>query len=199
MGGFLTDTGGKVYLHRVQILLSQLGDIEDGVFKNRTTNNNQRAKREENKRIQKRRQRIYNRKKTDEEKRQAIPLNECKLSDEYDENQVAFLEFFNEYELEIDDHFMEKDFEHKLKHIHRTSQNISKVKNKCEEKESEKIVFGEKGFKQKYYFSKMKFNYDEKPAMLNKLTFEYIRGIKVYKSAKIRHKTFLISRFMLGI
>ena len=35
-GGFLTQSGGKANLKRVGVLLKQLGDIEDGVFKKRT-------------------------------------------------------------------------------------------------------------------------------------------------------------------
>eukprot|EP01083_Nonionella_stella_P212091 766258_1 len=95
-GGFLTDSGGKIYLNRVQLLLSKLGDIEDEVFKNRISSDRNWEKREENKKIMKRKERILNKKNKDEKNNNNnnnntirnihdINLNECKLSDEYDE------------------------------------------------------------------------------------------------------------------
>ncbi len=68
----------------MQILLKQLGDIEDEVFKNRIANDNNYKKRQENKKIMKRR--ILNNKNN--KHINDINLNECKLSDEYDENEM---------------------------------------------------------------------------------------------------------------
>eukprot|EP01084_Bolivina_argentea_P093825 168688_1 len=196
-GGYLTEHGGKVNLERVQILLHQMGEIEDGVFKNRTQSDASWKRRNQNKADQKRKERIYNQRQkkkdntpqTQQQQQQQqqrpndrnkwdemrnIKLDECKLEDEYDEHQREFLEFFEEYDLAVDDHFMEKDFEHQLKVIHRTSQNVSKCKKK---EKQEDMAFGTKGFKQRYYAKKMKIQYDENPPLLRKLIYEYVRGL----------------------
>eukprot|EP01084_Bolivina_argentea_P093824 168687_1 len=149
-GGYLTGDGGKVNLDRVQILLHQMGEIEGGVFKRRAQRDAGWKKR--------------NKKKSDEKRKERI----------YTQEQGEFLQFFEEYELEVDDRFMEKDFEHQLKVIHRTSQNVSKCKKK---EKQEDMAFGTKGFKPRYYFKKMNIWYDEKPAKLKKLIYEYVRGL----------------------
>jgi len=202
-GGYLTESGGRVNLQRANALLKQLGDREDEVFKNRTQSEQDRHRRNQNRENMKRKQKIYERRSKQPEKQQqdnnnneeqvgnyygnerserykkqnevnAIKLEECKLGDEYDEDQVEFLEFFNEYELSIDDHFMEKDFEHKLKAIHRASQDVSKCKNV---KKEEDLMFGTEGFKQRYYKKKMSIVYQQNPPLLQKLCFEYVRGL----------------------
>ena len=176
-------------LKRVNVLLQQLGDIEDKVFKDRTQSDAGYNKRNEAKKRTKRKERIYNLKQKksarsggqpqESKKRKydeinAINLNECKLEDEYDEDQVELLEFFNEYDLEVDDHFMEKDFEHQLSAIHRQTQDVSKCHNKEME---EDLQFGTKGFKSRYYAKKLKIKYEEEPPLLETLLFEYVRGL----------------------
>merc|ERR1719447_1961207 len=101
----------------------------------------------------------------------SINLNDCSLEDEYGAEEVEFLEFFNEYDLEVDDHFMEKDFEHKLSAIHRQTQDATKCRNKKMEKD---IVFGTKGFKERYYARKLKISYGASPVVLETLLFEYV-------------------------
>ena len=180
-------SGGKVNLKRVNVMLQQLGDIEDKVFKNRTQSDASYKRRNEAKKRTKRKERIYNKKhgnnlrngqpqsKTSKyDEINAINLNECKLEDEYNKDEVELLEFFNEYDLEVDEHFMEKDFEHQLSAIHRQTQDISKCRKKEQE---EDLQFGTRGFKSRYYSKKLKIKYEVNPPLLETLLFEYVRGL----------------------
>jgi len=201
-GGFLTERGGKVNLRRVDQLLQEIASVETDVFKDRSRNEANYQRREQQKTERKRKEKILERRQKqapnepsssdaidsyyDEASSAARPalneraqigdidLAECKIEDEYDENQVEFLQFFDEYDLDIDEHFMEKDFEHKLKAIHRVSQDTSKCKAVAKQ---EDLAFGTDGFKQRYYMKKMDIKFEEKPAELNNLVFEYVRGL----------------------
>ncbi|ETO29576.1 hypothetical protein RFI_07545, partial [Reticulomyxa filosa] len=92
-----------------------------------------------------------------------------------------FESFFKEIKLDVDEHFLEMDFEHQLKQIHRISQDTTKRNHAIADRNpfviTEDVDLGTLGWKQRYYRSKFNFKFDEKPPLFESLCHEYIKGL----------------------
>ena len=204
IGGYLTENNGNVNLGRVSVLLNKLGQIEDVIFVSRIKKEENDTKRREDKKKFER-QLLFKKKKGNKggllgkrNNRDDLhdlypPSKKKKLSngntqDIYDENsddgnikdedlfdddQMDFLNEFNDIEFKMDDHFMEMDFEHQLKRIKRAKNDVRNIKNN----DDDTVKLGSEGWKEKYYRQKYHINYNEKPELLKKICYEYIRGL----------------------
>jgi len=191
MGGYMTDGSGRVNLRRAELMLQELGRIEDGTFRQRKKTHDiisqrreQRRKRDQDKReafLKEQRakrktrdfdlsetarllERARKRKKTNDGEMKAMELPE-ELKDL--QNQLG------DINMEIDEEFMDLDFESQLKKINRAASDLSGHADQGEHD----AEFHKAGFRQRYYRRKFAVNYDGNPPLMEKIAHEYVKGL----------------------
>eukprot|EP00494_Astrolonche_serrata_P033888 UN34157 len=198
MGGYVTDGSGRVNLRRCDMMLGELGKIEDDVFRQRKKTHDILSKR--------RKERDERNAKFMEQREREKALEEARLKKTRDldmsetarllnrarkrmkvnpvnETQPQFMEIPDEFKelqeqlgdvnIDIDDKFMKLDFEAQLKKINRAAADISQH----EDQREHDAEFHKTGFKQRYYRRKFAVSYDDKPPLMDNIAHEYIRGL----------------------
>lgn len=210
LGGYLTDGKGHVNLERVSKILAKLGSIEDEVFRTRKEHEKislQRAKQKENQKrkdVLKQRKKLKNKNSSSSSygeppnKRARLSVNskygttrrgrsdpnddisDTDLAEFVSKEEKDFMDFFDEIDLKVDEHFLTMDFEHQLKRICRTKGDLTKVKKKKSTNSNsnsngknisaeegltgamfDTINMGDSGWKARYYRSKLSINFEE--------------------------------------
>jgi len=191
VGGYLTDGSGRANLRRAELMLQELGRIEDQTFRQRKKTHDiiGERRKQRDKRNQDKRQRFMEEQRAKRKTRDfdltetARLLERARKRQKTNDGEVKAMEMPSEFKdlqdqlgdvnIDINDDFMELDFEAQLKKINRAASDLSGRGDQAEHD----AEFHKSGFKQRYYRRKFAVNSDDNPPLLHDIAHEYVKGL----------------------